>query len=652
MGGLADDLRGRSDEELGALFASRPDLLVPVPPDVETLAMRALSRWSVTEALEELDLWCGEIAQALVALGSPTSYAAVAGALGVPAEDAARGLDRLHVSALTWGDQETVHVADAVAGLLNPRIAFPAHPQPPRPACRPVDQEVVDRTAGAAAATVVQRIEDLLEAWGETAPVALRAGGIGVRELRRTATLLDVPEPVAVLLLETAYAAGLLSVTAAYDAEWLPTPAYDEWRAQPVALRWAALADAWLRSPRATGRGRDDQRKPAAPLGPDRAAPHEPGRRMAALDALGAVPPGQLAPAGDVVATLRWRRPLRCNTAAAAEALEQAEAFGCTGGGGLATAARALLESGPAAAAAAVDRHLPPPLDSFLLQADLTAVAPGRLEPALARELRLLADVESTGGATVYRFGEASLRRGFDAGRPAADVHAFLATRSRTPVPQPLTYLVDDVARRHGGIRVGEAGAFLRCDDETLLEEVLAHRRTAPLRLRRIAPTVLVGQEPVATTLDLLRAAGFAPAHESADGQLVLERAGTRRTTRLPAPAQRPARAPELRPELVAAAVRAVRAGERAARHVPSRAAGTPAGSPIETLRLLQQAALEGRVVWIGYVNASGVASRRFIEPISVLGGVVTAYDHRHEEKRTFAVHRITGIALVEENEA
>ena len=42
--------------------------------------------------------------------------------------------------------------------------------------------------------------------------------------------------------------------------------------------------------------------------------------------------------------------------------------------------------------------------DLFEVQADLTAVAPGPLESTLARRLQVLAEVESRGGATVYRF--------------------------------------------------------------------------------------------------------------------------------------------------------------------------------------------------------------------------------------------------------
>ncbi len=97
--------------------------------------------------------------------------------------------------------------------------------------------------------------------------------------------------------------------------------------------------------------------------------------------------------------------------------------------------------AGRPAARAAVPRTAGP----RTAQADLTAVAPGPLEPELADVLGVLADVESKGGATVYRFTPGSVRRALDAGQAAADLHAFLARHSRTPVPQPLTYLIDDV---------------------------------------------------------------------------------------------------------------------------------------------------------------------------------------------------------------
>ena len=85
-----------------------------------------------------------------------------------------------------------------------------------------------------------------------------------------------------------------------------------------------------------------------------------------------------------------------------------------------------------------------------------------RWRTAWPADLRLLADQESRGGGGVFRFSAASMRRAFDAGWSADDVHRWLAEHSSTGVPQPLQYLVDDVARRHGSIRVGPAGSYLR----------------------------------------------------------------------------------------------------------------------------------------------------------------------------------------------
>ena len=56
----------------------------------------------------------------------------------------------------------------------------------------------------------------------------------------------------------------------------------------------------------------------------------------------------------------------------------------------------------------------------------------------------------------------------------AAELLERLRTVSATPLPQPLEYLIGDVARRHGVTRVGIASSYLRCDDEATLAELLA----------------------------------------------------------------------------------------------------------------------------------------------------------------------------------
>lgn len=332
----------------------------------------------------------------------------------------------------------------------------------------------------------------------------------------------------------------------------------------------------------------------------------------------------------------------------------EAEMLGVTGRGALAAHGRALLRRSGDAAALLLGPLLPEPLDHVLLQADLTAVAPGPLQPHLAETLHVLADVESKGGATVFRFTQESVRRALDAGRTAADLHAFLSAHSRTPVPQPLSYLVDDVARRHGRLRVGAASAYVRCDDDALLSELLADRRAAGLGLRRLAPTVLAAQSDPATLLERLRALGHAPAAESAEGDVLITRADARRTPPRSAPVPVVDGPPTPDGTLLGAAVKAIRAGDRASTAVRREPAERPGGhgdgrlprtAAAETLATMQAAVLTGESVWIGYVNAEGAASQRVIGPMRVEGGFVTAYDHTADEVRTFALHRITGVA-------
>lgn len=858
---LAEALRVRDDVSLAALLRSRPDLITPVPTDLTQLATRAGTRASVVRALERLDRFALQTAEALAVAPDPASYGELLALMGGDEEDpvVAAALPRaaalLREQALVWGGDDRLRlvrtarellapsaqhpsptglgptVREATAGmspgriqeilatvglpsthdsvsavsalgalfadrrrmaallaglpeesrevlarlvwgppygqvthdpaahlraLLDRGLLLPTAPgtvvlprevalhlragrahRVPEPVPPPVEvaaahrPQVVDATAAGQALTALATVEELLKEWDEGGPAVLRAGGLSVRDLKRTAVALDVPEPVAAFWVELAYGAGLIAsdggggtshaVKAAGDEErYAATPAYDEWRELPPAERWALLARTWLTATRTAGvvGGRDAKDRTLSALGPnlDRSAAPEVRHRVLAL--LAALPEGASPVEESVLARLRWERPLRGpqreqrGAGAAREedlrsriarwTLSEAELLGVTGRGALAAPGRALIGApeaprpaareepegpqGPGAklpvhhhrtppavvpptpaertaAAAAAARLLAPlfpePLDHVLLQADLTAVAPGPLERGLADVLGVLADVESKGGATVYRFTPGSVRRALDAGQSAADLHAFLARHSRTPVPQPLTYLIDDVARRHGQLRVGAASAYVRCDDDATLDEILADRRAAALGLRRLAPTVLAAQADPAALLEGLRAIGFAPAAESAAGDVLIARADSHRTPPRTAPEPVPDGPPTPDDTLLAAAIRAVRAGDLAStaprKPGPGDAGdGGGSGAPgdalprtgaAETLATMQAAVLTGETLWIGYVNAEGAASQRVIAPIRVEGGFVTAYDHTADEVRTYPLHRVTGVA-------
>ncbi|MCU1593030.1 MAG: DNA-binding protein, partial [Frankiales bacterium] len=508
----------------------------------------------------------------------------------------------------------------------------------------------VDRAAAHEAADVVAKVEAMLESWSEDPPSVLRAGGLGVRDLKRVAKELEVTEPAAALLVEIAYAAGLLDSTSSVDPDWLPTVAFDRWVASPPEDRWILLARAWVtmtRLPALVGM-RDDRDKAYAALSQDIERSSAPVDRKRVLDLLQESPPGTIVTEEAVLAVLTWRAPRRggrLRDLLPSWVLGEAAALGISGRGGLAGYARLLLDGHDREAGRALAALLPAPLDHVLVQPDLSVVAPGPLERDLARDLGVVADVESTGGATVYRVTEATVRRALDAGRSSSDLHELFRSRSRTPVPQSLTYLIDDVARRHGRLRVGTSASYLRCDDEALLTELLATKKADQLGLRRLAPTVIASKSPVNHVLEVLRGLGYAPAAESPDGVVLIARPESRRT----GVKQRPTRhgePPALPDKQAALAVTALRAGDLAAR--ATRRAPVAVGASVDTLAFLQASAQAGDQVWLEYVDAQGQRTSRVVEPRTVEGGYVTAYDHLRQEDRTFSVHRIVGVHAVE----
>jgi hypothetical protein len=340
-----------------------------------------------------------------------------------------------------------------------------------------------------------------------------------------------------------------------------------------------------------------------------------------------------------------WRRPrwaVRLQPGPVDALLTEAHALGVVGRGAIATPARALLAAEPLDdVITAMDKVLPPPIDHFLLQADLTVVVPGPLQRDLAEQLSAVASVESAGAAMVYRVSEASIRRALDTGRTAGELHAFFQRHSKTPVPQGLTYLIDDVARRHGQLRVGMAASFVRCEDAALLAQAVAAPATESVELRLLAPTVAVSHAPISEVLAALRTAGFAPAAEDSTGTIVDIRA---HGARVPAP---PGRRRIYRP-LPSPTTQTLGAIVAVLRKVASTPSSSLRLDPAVAITQLQQAAHQQSSVVIGYVDPAGVATQRVVAPINIRGGQLTAYDPASGRVREFAIHRVTSVVAAE----
>ncbi|HEX4471890.1 MAG TPA: helicase-associated domain-containing protein [Nocardioides sp.] len=523
---------------------------------------------------------------------------------------------------------------------------------PPEVSTSPRDADVVDRAAAGAAFDVVRRVELLVDHWGTAPPVALRTGALAVRDLKAAVEVVQLDERATTLVAEVAAASGLLAMWPDSDGNpaWTPTEAFDAWCEEPTAQRWRRLAAAWLateRLPFLVGT-RDTAGKSRNALDPELTSRIAPETRAMSLGVLAELPSGEVLATGtgpaSVAARVAWQRPRRPPSRAdqVVAALDEAAQLGLVALGGLASYAVVLIAGDDPSDL--LTPLLPAEVDQVLIQADLTAVAPGPLTRERARDLHLLADVESRGQATVYRFSAGSVRRAFDAGWSAHEVHAFLDTVSSTPVPQPLSYLVDDAARTFGTIRVGHAEAFLRADDETALAEVLHHPRAAALGLRRIAPTVLVSSTSLDLLLPRLRELGVSPLVESADGSVHVSRPDRLRARPRRRDSPRPTEVARLEARLTQV-VTAIRAGDRVAR---TRVPTSPELTPIGSLAALREAVEGGRTVLIGYVDNHGVSSERIVDPVRVDGGWLTARDHRADDVRQFAVHRIRTVNPVD----
>ncbi|WP_375493041.1 helicase-associated domain-containing protein [uncultured Jatrophihabitans sp.] len=515
----------------------------------------------------------------------------------------------------------------------------------------------LDQLATTAVRETLRLLDTLAELWSATPPAVLRSGGLGVRELRRTARELDVPESHAALLAEVAFAAALVNSTNSVEPVFLPSEEYDVWRERDDAGRWIAVATAWLAMTRQPSlvNERGERDRVITALGPDVERGTIPTLRRHVLGLLAELPPGA-APAGraDVQALLAWQQPRRAaaQRSVTDAVLDEADLLGVTVAGGLTGYTRTLLDGSTAAAEHALARALPEPVDHFLLQPDLTVVVPGPPGRGLGEQLARLADLESSGGASVYRITERSVRRALDTGRTGEQLTAFVEDHSRTPVPQALRYLIDDAARRHGVLRAGAASTYLRCDDENLLARVLADRDARALQLHLIAPTVLISEEPVNRVLDVLREAGFAPAAESPGGiVLTLDRESPRAPTRLPARAVRSTNTSDTAGAL-AEVVRRMRAGDAVrerSRQVHAAVAEVPGVTSAATMELLRTAVREERLVWLGVAQADGPATAHELHPISLAAGYVRGYERGRPGLASFPVHRITSVDFADE---
>lgn len=365
-------------------------------------------------------------------------------------------------------------------------------------------------------------VDELLHRLARTPAAGLKAGGIGVREIRSLAKAMGKAPGEVGLAAALAIESDLLGSVVREEGgstrggrrkvaiTWTTTAHVERYQTQPPAARWASLVACAMHSTvldESEGLPERVELNDALDL-------RNAALRRAILTTLLDLPAGQGLDRDDLLALLDHHHPTKPVALGLEHRIACLHLLGlvpASGPVGLTALGRALLTEG----VAAVEAQLPAPERHFVVQPDHSVIAPPGLAADLASTLQRYATPESAGGATILRLDETRIAQAIDAGEQAEGILAFLTEHSSVPVPQNVEVFVTDVARRHGRLRVGTASSYVISDDPVVLADAL---RVRPAKLRRIAPTVAVSSLSRTKLMDALAAKGLMPVAEDASG--------------------------------------------------------------------------------------------------------------------------------------
>ncbi|MFZ2529969.1 MAG: helicase-associated domain-containing protein [Rhodococcus sp. (in: high G+C Gram-positive bacteria)] len=430
---------------------------------------------------------------------------------------------------------------EVTLALRGEQWRLPFHPAKPEPATTPVESDHVGTEATARLLRMIERISALADrADGELIPL-LKSGTVGVRTVRAFAKEWDADTGEVTLALYLAVDIGVLQHAEPPEPARgrgrknpPPTtspglgvgPSAAAWRAASTPARGATLLRQWWTS--------NDSPLAERTLVAELEASVFEHLRRDLVRTYCELPAESATTLDDITATVRWRSPAfdaALLTDLIGPALREAELLGVIALGAPSPLAETLLagtllagtpladDLDAAVSALVADAHT-----TAVFGADLTAVVFGPPATDLSRLLDSVADRESRGTATTWRFSAASIRSALDRGASAAEIRDRLTEIAQTGMPQALDYLIADVARTHGTIGVVELGCAVVTDDPVLLIELCRSRAGTKIGLAQLAPTVLTSRADAATTLEVLRGAGYAPMLRGGDGAVHLER--------------------------------------------------------------------------------------------------------------------------------
>jgi Helicase conserved C-terminal domain len=542
----------------------------------------------------------------------------------------------------TW--QMPNEVARAIRGAA---YRAPFTPQRPQPPIRKVDQAQVGQDSAAAASRFADHVLALLDHIARAPVPGLKSGGIGTRELTKLARVCGTDDTEVRLALELADAAGLLDLTGQTVAA---SGEFAAWRDAEPGTRFEVLLSAWWGLGATPTESQDETGKARPSLA--RRGPCDGCRRARAvlLECL-----AELDGAADRASVARaalWRRPLvhivdRDEREPFTIGWREAELLGVISQGLLTDLGRLLLEGDAELLRKHATGLLPPSTDQARFGADLTVFVVGTPAARVSRWLDSAADREGHGGAVTWRFSPTSVRRALDGGVTGEALAAALRQIATAELPQPLTYLIADVARRHGRLRLTAAVSCIRSDDIPLLAEVAADRRLARLGLRLLAPTVLASDVTVEELLAALRAVGYFPVAETPTDNVTKPASPPEPAAQSLRPVHRPQVATPEPADAHAVAVWLMRSQTVTPEPVtPTEEILTRLATALSAaeVRQLAYAIDTGSRVGIEYQSAAGKITRRIVEGPELVGISLFGWCELRQDDRVFTVGRIVSV--------
>ncbi|WP_375500588.1 helicase-associated domain-containing protein [uncultured Jatrophihabitans sp.] len=548
--------------------------------------------------------------------------------------------------------------AEVARALSGPDYAAPFTPLPPTIATRTPKPATVERESSAAATVFAAGLLALLDHLARTPVATLKSGGLGARELTRLGKTLGTDERTLRLALELAQDCDLLDT---FDATVTVSAQFAVWRDAPPEVQFAAVVEAWwsLGSTPTEARDADDKVQRALV----RRGLYCEGCLLArqamvvVLDRFGATDRASL------LEQVHWWHPAvhtSPDDAPLADQWGEAELLGVIADGAVSDLGRALLAEDDRNKLEEIARRLlPATAQHATFGSDLTAFVAGTPAGRVTSVLDAAADREGRGGAITWRFSAASVRRAFGDGATADGLLDRLAAVSQAELPQPLRYLIADVARRHGHLRLAPATAVMCSDDPALLALVAADRKLAKSGPRLLAPTFLAADVDVDTLLKALRSAGYFPVRnaaapvpatgqpaaplDAAELQAAInawgQEAGISIVPAEPEPPGAPLDLLELARGLKAAKPKAP--GKTITERVLGRLNRTLSTTE---LRQLAHAIDTGGSVGIVYASASDKITERVISEIQLMGTSLSAWCGLRSDDREFSVSRIRSV--------